>query len=460
LKRTLLIILIIIKLFTLEAFALVESAEIRAPQEFYHVGEEITLSFNIHAVENIYGFQIELTYDEDMLLPVQSKVTIDGLLENREFYMASNRVEQGKIRLVGTLLGEGQSIGENGTLFKLNVNTLKEGIVNVHVNTLKFVDIAGTKISIPYSSAHINISRNENTKSSRKNSSTQRTSLAFKVEGHEDDVDNIKVEEVTIHNQEQEGLSIYSKIYEITITQDELKGPITISIPYSGEVDEDTLGIYYYHEGRRKWLYIGGDIDTEKSLITVTVNHLTRFAVFSDKSKETFIDMDKHWSKKYVKRLYLMDFIKGYGDNHFYPNKPITRGEMAVILSRIFKLSSSKDKKFTDESSLPDWARESIFAVSEAGFFNGYGDGSFMPKRNITRAELMNVMGKVLPYQKNNMSFTDMEDIPEWAIKGVETCSYYRIIEGDNQGLIRPQEYITRGEAAAVLYRLLEILKI
>ena len=318
-KRILIIILIAINFLTVKVFALENTVEIKASRAFSYVGEEITLLFNIHAVENIYAFQIELAYDETMIIPAQSEVTLDKLLENREFFMATNRVEQGKIMVVGTLLGEGQSLAEKCTLFKLNVNTLKEGIANVNVNTLKFVDIEGAKILAPYHNAQINIHKNENTRSNPKNSIIQRTALPFKVIGHEDDVDNISIEEVTIHNKEEQGQSIYSKIYEIRIIKDVLKGPITLSIPYNGEVGGDKLGVYYYHEGRKKWLYIGGDIDSENSVVTVTVTHLTKFAVLSDEGKVGFTDMDKHWSNEYVNRLYRMDFINGYEDNHFYP---------------------------------------------------------------------------------------------------------------------------------------------
>ena len=42
------------------------------------------------------------------------------------------------------------------------------------------------------------------------------------------------------------------------------------------------------------------------------------------------------------------------------------------------------------------WAHNYILALYETGLVAGYGDGTFGPENNITRAEVMTVMNKIL----------------------------------------------------------------
>ncbi|PIZ76360.1 hypothetical protein COY05_01435 [Candidatus Peregrinibacteria bacterium CG_4_10_14_0_2_um_filter_38_24] len=55
-----------------------------------------------------------------------------------------------------------------------------------------------------------------------------------------------------------------------------------------------------------------------------------------------------------------------------------------VISATVF----AKSKMFTDANSFADWNKKEIEFVSNHGFITGYQDGSFMPNKAVTRAEL------------------------------------------------------------------------
>lgn len=88
--------------------------------------------------------------------------------------------------------------------------------------------------------------------------------------------------------------------------------------------------------------------------------------------------------------------VSGYEDGTFRPKNKITRGEFAKIIAS-FVPDTVKDTAecgFTDISL--SWARMYIEKVFNAGWINGYPDKTYLPDNNITRAEFMVIMNKVL----------------------------------------------------------------
>ena len=43
---------------------------------------------------------------------------------------------------------------------------------------------------------------------------------------------------------------------------------------------------------------------------------------------------------------------------------------------------------FKDDAGFDSWYKNSVYKMRDAGVINGYGDGNFMPKNYVTRAEL------------------------------------------------------------------------
>lgn len=54
---------------------------------------------------------------------------------------------------------------------------------------------------------------------------------------------------------------------------------------------------------------------------------------------------------------------------------------------------------FTDLSVISDWAMDSVTYVTEKGWVKGYLDGSFRPRNNLTHAEAITVLLRVLGYE-------------------------------------------------------------
>ena len=77
-------------------------------------------------------------------------------------------------------------------------------------------------------------------------------------------------------------------------------------------------------------------------------------------------------------------------DGFFRPNDNITREDAALI---VYRWLSRKDEKFltkkyfSDRGSISEYARDYVNALAGAGILNGNENGEFKPQNSITRAE-------------------------------------------------------------------------
>lgn len=73
-------------------------------------------------------------------------------------------------------------------------------------------------------------------------------------------------------------------------------------------------------------------------------------------------------------------------DSTFRPKEPMTRGEMALLLEKAFKLTATSNKNFSDVASSGE-LHNAIDRIATAGLAAGYPDGTFKPNANMTREE-------------------------------------------------------------------------
>lgn len=115
-----------------------------------------------------------------------------------------------------------------------------------------------------------------------------------------------------------------------------------------------------------------------------------------------FSDMDgSHWAAGYVEELAELDVVKGGGDGRFYPEQPLTRAELAVLVARVARLPTdgSRGPIFLDGARIPDWAMGSVKAVADAGLMTGRAPLLFSPLEAVTRAEGATTLVRLLAHR-------------------------------------------------------------
>lgn len=109
----------------------------------------------------------------------------------------------------------------------------------------------------------------------------------------------------------------------------------------------------------------------------------------------TFSDVNADlWCNTAISTMTKLGIVHGRTASTFDPNAFITRAEFAAIAARFDKSSVSQLANFSDISG--HWAALEISKAAANGWVNGYSDGTFKPDRNITRAEAMALINRVL----------------------------------------------------------------
>lgn len=100
------------------------------------------------------------------------------------------------------------------------------------------------------------------------------------------------------------------------------------------------------------------------------------------------------WYNKSISTMAKIGIVKGRTANAFAPNAPITRAEFAAICSRFDRSNVEIKSDFNDISG--HWAENEIRRAASLGWIQGYTDGSFKPDQNITRAEAASMINRML----------------------------------------------------------------
>ena len=180
-----------------------------------------------------------------------------------------------------------------------------------------------------------------------------------------------------------------------------------------------------------------------------------------------FYDTENHWAKDIIADMAATGIISGFeedGKMIFKPDNNMTRAEFASMIANYKKLDFSKydDVKldFTDNDIIPLWAVSAVKAVYKEGIIlgrvNDDGTSTFAPYDNITRAEAMTILGRILPNNDDlpNLPFADKNDIPQWAEEGVSKLYSTGIVSGYEDNTILPNNNMKRAEAATMLYKI------
>lgn len=116
-----------------------------------------------------------------------------------------------------------------------------------------------------------------------------------------------------------------------------------------------------------------------------------------------FRDITGHWAENAIDNFGSKRLVYGDANNLFYPNAPLTRGELIILLDGLFEWPTPAQPvdltKFTDYMELGRYESvmaKAIFKGFLSEFIIGYEDGTLRPNNPITYEEFDLVMQKVL----------------------------------------------------------------
>ncbi len=195
-------------------------------------------------------------------------------------------------------------------------------------------------------------------------------------------------------------------------------------------------------------------------VLTLVVSLFAGLAVTANAADTGFSDTVGHWAHDQIAYCAENGIVEGRTDGTFDPAASIKRAEVAAMLDRAFDAAEVKEVTFKDVTD--GWYVKEVLSAAGKGLFEGYPEGTFCPENAITRQEAMKVIAVLLGVKGEAADLKDFKDanaVDAWAVEYVAGVVKAGVIEGYEDGTLRPTNNITRAEFAKIMFEVLSNLE-
>ena len=266
--------------------------------------------------------------------------------------------------------------------------------------------------------------------------------------------------------------------------------------------DDETVVDHRYTNGNDSYVYTYSSADNKPCEFKIRISDITNDGSLVDAEiialaeKLSFTDIGGHWAESTINKWADKGIISGYPDGTFKPDSPVTRAELAKILTLTFDLQPSEFVSAMDEVSTDDWYYDYLlcagkyipnYALPEINEKNQpYVDNStinaFLPEQNAMRMHVAEALVEIKKEKdKLNVDLPDIVVIKDELNKTFKDADYENlyanhgtipenvrrmfeytylankldIMQGDTDGYFRPYDSITRAEIITMIDRVI-----
>jgi predicted DNA-binding antitoxin AbrB/MazE fold protein len=159
--------------------------------------------------------------------------------------------------------------------------------------------------------------------------------------------------------------------------------------------------------------------------------------------------------------------ISGYPDGTFKPDQVVNRAEALKLILGAAQIAgrpawdSGSNADYSDVKDWKVWYYPYLNAAADNGIAEGYPDGTFKPEQQVNLVENLKMLIKA---EKLDTSSEDLSvkafadaDMSQWYAAYLAFAKEENLIDADAAGLVHPNQGMTRGKLAELLYRLIFI---
>lgn len=164
-------------------------------------------------------------------------------------------------------------------------------------------------------------------------------------------------------------------------------------------------------------------------------------------------DIKGHWAEAKIQDWINEGLVRGYQDGSFKPDNYMTRAEFMSLVNTSFHFTEEADISFTDVPK-DAWFYEAVSIARAAGYMSGYSDDTMRPQNPITRqeaAKIIATINQLEPDEDKANAFRDAASIAAWSKGFVGAVAGSAIMVGFGDQTFRPLKQMTRAEAVAAL---------
>jgi len=167
-----------------------------------------------------------------------------------------------------------------------------------------------------------------------------------------------------------------------------------------------------------------------------------------------------YWATKEINNV-VDNNVMSLTGGKFNPEGSVSRVEFVQALLKVLtndNLDVTIGNEFSDITTADSYYSD-VLRSQQLGLVYGYPDGTFKPNKLMSRAETQSVISHITRDMDADSSllknFTDANAIPAWATKAyAKTLNYGIYVNYPNPSELRPNDVLSRAEAAVILYRL------
>lgn len=202
----------------------------------------------------------------------------------------------------------------------------------------------------------------------------------------------------------------------------------------------------------------------KKKILALTLALVLMLGMLMPASAQArFSDIEGHWAQSFIEQWADKGVINGYPDGTFLPDQYITRAEVAKVLALAYEMSLDVTNHNFSDVFAGDWFYPHVQACNEYEIINGYPDGTFLPNAYISRSEAVKMVCLAAGLTEKDSGLEakpDYNQIPDWA-EGYWNALYHAgVIDGYEDGTLRPVQNITRAELVKILCKAFSEVKI
>ncbi len=183
------------------------------------------------------------------------------------------------------------------------------------------------------------------------------------------------------------------------------------------------------------------------------------------------VDWFGHWAEQEIAYCFRRGMVTGYPDDTFRPGAVCSRSEFVVLLLRALGEEEQARTMRRVASSFADvplshWAGGYLELAFALGLISPGEGQTAAPQAPLTRSEMAVVAAKALArfgcgwqdVSSATLPFGDAVQIPREAVGSVGQLHALGLVAGDEKGLFRPNDFVSRGEAVVMSVRILQAL--
>ncbi len=160
-----------------------------------------------------------------------------------------------------------------------------------------------------------------------------------------------------------------------------------------------------------------------------------------------------------------LKIIRGYPDQTFKPEVPITRAEFLKIAIKLSgrTIDTKKLKSVYKDVTVSDWFFDDVMTAHTLGVAQGYAGAQFLPNNHVTRTEALKLAFNAMQLSPRKDHMNSKDPLPSdlkssaWYFPYAMTARKLFVMTDSDDGNFYPNAVMNRGMAAEILFRVHQV---